>query len=408
VTGGAGFIGCNYVRYMLASDADVRIVNLDALTYAGSLDNLKDLPDKVNSVGREDALGYKVNGDQVNCATREYPLGEARDGALGYESRHTFVQGDICDRALVDRLLREHQVDTIVHFAAESHVDNSISGPEIFVQTNVMGTFTLLEAARQYWLVERQGRGVRSQGAGTSHQSPVTSHDSLRESFRFHHISTDEVYGTLSKDDPAFSEETPYAPNSPYSASKAGSDHLVRAYFHTYGLPVTTTNCSNNYGPYQHSEKLIPTIIRNCVNGSAIPVYGDGSNIRDWLYVEDHCSGIDAVIRKGKLGETYNIGGINEWANIDIVRCICSIMDELVVGNVSKSSGELWNKRVSSGGQVTSHKSLISFVTDRPGHDWRYAIDASKMGQTMDWKPAETFETGIRKTVEWYLDGSKT
>jgi dTDP-glucose 4,6-dehydratase len=405
VTGGAGFIGCNYVRYMLANDTDVRIVNLDKLTYAGSLDNLKDLPDKMNSVGREDALGYKVNG-------------EARDGALGYESRHTFVQGDICDRALVDRLLREHQVDTIVHFAAESHVDNSISGPEIFVQTNVMGTFTLLEAARQYWLVECQGRGVRSQESGSRYQSPVTSHDSLRESFRFHHISTDEVYGTLSKDDPAFTEETPYAPNSPYSASKAGSDHLVRAYFHTYGLPVTTTNCSNNYGPYQHSEKLIPTIIRNCVNGSAIPVYGDGSNIRDWLYVEDHCSGIDAVIRKGRLGEVYNIGGINEWANIDIVNCICSLMDEFMSdGRWEMGSG----KDAPHIAHLTPHKvnvkdregargyaSLISFVTDRPGHDWRYAIDASRMGQELDWKPAETFETGIRKTVEWYLDGSKT
>ncbi len=326
VTGGAGFIGCNYVRYMLESDADVKIVNLDKLTYAGSLENLKDLPD---------------------------------------ESRHVFVQGDICDRELIDRLLREHEVDTIVHFAAESHVDNSISGPEVFVKTNVLGTFTLLESARQYWIEE----------GGPGHKS-----------FRFHHISTDEVYGTLSKEDPAFTEVTPYAPNSPYSASKAGSDHLVRAYFHTYGLPVTTTNCSNNYGPYQHSEKLIPTIIRNCVNGSPIPVYGDGSNIRDWLYVEDHCSGIDTVIRRGYLGEVYNIGGINEWANIDIVRCICSLLDEFHTS------------------QHTPHASLISFVTDRPGHDWRYAIDASRMRQQLGWQPAETFETGIRKTVEWYLD----
>jgi len=337
VTGGAGFIGCNYVRYMLKNDPEVSIVNLDKLTYAGSLDNLTDLPD---------------------------------------ESRHVFVQGDICDRTLIDRLLREHEIDTIVHFAAESHVDNSISGPEIFVQTNVMGTFTLLEAARQYWMGQGQGAGV---GAGGAVQS----------SYRFHHISTDEVYGTLEQNDPAFSEETPYAPNSPYSASKAGSDHLVRAYFHTYGLPVTTTNCSNNYGPYQHSEKLIPTIIRNCVNGSLIPVYGDGSNIRDWLYVEDHCSGIDAVIRKGRLGGVYNIGGINEWANIDIVRCICSLLDEF------------------HSSQHTPHASLISFVTDRPGHDWRYAIDASKMRLELGWQPAETFETGIRKTVEWYLDGSK-
>jgi len=359
VTGGAGFIGCNYVRYMLAHDPGVRIVNLDKLTYAGSLENLADLPGKVNAGDcREGALGHKVNA------------GDGREGALGHESRHTFVQGDICDRDLVDRLLREHKIDTIVHFAAESHVDNSISGPEIFVQTNVMGTFTLLEAARQYWL----------------ENSVLSPQSSALSSFRFHHISTDEVYGTLSKDDPAFTESTPYAPNSPYSASKAGSDHLVRAYFHTYGLPVTTTNCSNNYGPYQHSEKLIPTIIRNCVSCSPIPVYGDGSNIRDWLYVEDHCSGIDAVIRKGKLGETYNIGGINEWANIDIVKCICSLMDEFR-------------------SPVTSHQSLISFVTDRAGHDWRYAIDASRMGNELGWQPAETFETGIRKTVEWYLEG---
>jgi len=330
VTGGAGFIGCNYVRYMLKNYSDVRIVNLDLLTYAGSLDNLKDLPS---------------------------------------ESRHTFVQGDICDRDLVDRLLREHEIDTIVHFAAESHVDNSILGPEIFVKTNVMGTFTLLDAARCYWIEEQP-----------SHISHLTS------DVRFHHISTDEVYGTLGKDDPAFSESTPYAPNSPYSASKAGSDHLARAYFHTYGLPVTTTNCSNNYGPYQHSEKLIPTIIRNCVNQTPIPVYGDGSNIRDWLYVEDHCSGIDAVIRKGTPGEVYNIGGINEWSNINIVRCICNLMDEL-----------------NDQSPVTSHESLISFVTDRPGHDWRYAIDAEKMGNELNWKPKETFETGIRKTVKWYL-----
>ena len=328
VTGGAGFIGCNYVRYMLVSDPDVRIVNLDLLTYAGSLDNLKDLPD---------------------------------------ESRHTFVQGDICDRELIDRLLREYEIDTIVHFAAESHVDNSISGPEVFVKTNVMGTFTLLDAGRQYWMNEKKLDASQ---------------------YRFHHISTDEVYGTLSADDPAFSETTPYAPNSPYSASKAGSDHLVRAYFHTYGMNVTTTNCSNNYGPYQHSEKLIPTIIRNCVNGTPIPVYGDGSNIRDWLYVEDHCSGIDAVIRRGRSGEVYNIGGINEWNNINIVKCICGLMDKANSDNAP-------------------HAGLISFVTDRPGHDWRYAIDATKMGKELKWKPAETFETGIRKTVEWYLGNSE-
>ncbi len=324
VTGGAGFIGSNFVRYLLNQYSDIHIVNLDLLTYAGSLDNLKNLPDA---------------------------------------SRHTFVQGDIVDRALLDRLLRDHQIDTIVHFAAESHVDNSISGPDVFVKTNVMGTFTLLEAARQYWQQE-QGWDERQ--------------------CHFHHISTDEVYGTLTKEDPAFTETTPYAPNSPYSASKAGSDHLVRAYYHTYGLPVTTTNCSNNYGPYQHNEKLIPTIIRNCLNQSPIPVYGDGSNIRDWLYVDDHCSGIDAVVRRGQLGGVYNIGGGNEWANINIVRHICQLLDEFRP-------------------QQAPHEQLISFVTDRAGHDWRYAIDAAKMQSELDWKPIETFETGIRKTVEWYL-----
>jgi len=352
VTGGAGFIGCNYVRYMLAHYSHVKIVNLDLLTYAGSMDNLKDLPDKVN--------------------------GEARDGALGYESRHTFIEGDIGDRTLIDRLLREYEVDTIVHFAAESHVDNSISGPEIFVKTNVLGTFTLLESARQYWQVEK---GLEPSEC------------------RFHHISTDEVYGTLEKYDPAFSESTPYAPNSPYSASKAGSDHLVRAYFHTYGLPVTTTNCSNNYGPYQHSEKLIPTIIRSCVHKSAIPVYGDGSNIRDWLYVEDHCSGIDAVVRKGHLGEVYNIGGCNEWTNIDIVKCVCALMDELKPLDVRR---EMQDNR-SDTPRLTSHADLITFVTDRAGHDWRYAIDAAKMNDDLGWRPAETFETGIRNTLAWYF-----
>ncbi len=383
VTGGAGFIGCNFVRYMLETDQNVRIVNLDVLTYAGSLDSLKDLPDKVNV-------------DQVDCETREYPL--------EHESRHVFIQGDICDRSLVEKLLREHEIDTIVHFAAESHVDNSIAGPEIFIQTNVMGTFTLLDAARNYWLEE---------GALTSHESLGECHEGQRISpggqgtihqrFRFHHISTDEVYGTLGADDPAFSETTPYAPNSPYSASKAGSDHLVRAYFHTYGLPVTTTNCSNNYGPYQHGEKFIPTVIRACLENKPIPVYGDGSNIRDWLFVTDHCSGIDAVIRKGEPGEVYNIGGINEWANIDICRLICKLMDEFHPLD-SKSLGECHEgQRISSGGQVTSHQSLITFVKDRPGHDWRYAIDAEKMGTELGWKPAETFETGIRKTVMWYL-----
>ncbi|HXH01786.1 MAG TPA: dTDP-glucose 4,6-dehydratase [Candidatus Competibacteraceae bacterium] len=324
VTGGAGFIGANFVRYWLASDPELRIVNLDLLTYAGSLDNLADLPDP---------------------------------------SRHVFVQGDIGNRALIDRLLREQRIDTIVHFAAESHVDRSIAGPAAFIQTNVVGTFTLLEAARQYWLNEL-------------HADPFD--------VRFHHISTDEVYGTLGRDDPPFSETTAYAPNSPYSASKAGSDHLVRAYHHTYGLPTTISNCSNNYGPYQHGEKFIPTIIRSCVREQPIPVYGDGSNIRDWLYVEDHCRGIDTVIRHGRLGENYNIGGCNEWANLAIVRHICTLMDR---------------RRPAA----APHERLIRFVTDRPGHDWRYAIDPRRMQEELGWRPAETFESGIEKTLDWYL-----
>ncbi len=322
VTGGAGFIGCNFVRHLLATDPDLHIFNLDLLTYAGSLDNLRELPDP---------------------------------------TRHTCVQGDICDRPLVDRLLGEHQIDTVVHFAAESHVDRSITGPAAFVQTNLVGTFTLLEAARIAWL---DGR--------------------TEDPCRFHHISTDEVYGTLQRDDPPFSETTPYAPNSPYSASKAGSDHLARAYFHTYGLPVVTTNCSNNYGPFQHGEKFIPTVIRSCLRQQPIPVYGDGSNIRDWLYVEDHCRGIEAVLRCGKLGETYNIGGCNEWANIDIVKRICAVLDQRCP-------------------EHAPHERLISFVTDRPGHDWRYAIAADKIDRELGWRPRETFETGIAKTVDWYL-----
>jgi dTDP-glucose 4,6-dehydratase len=323
VTGGAGFIGCNFVRQLLASDPYVRIITLDLLTYAGSLDNLRNLPDS---------------------------------------NRHVFIQGDICDRFLVDRLMREHRIDTIAHFAAESHVDRSITGPAAFVQTNLVGTFTLLEAARMAWLEEK-----------------------TVESCRFHHISTDEVYGTLNHDDPPFTETTSYAPNSPYSASKAGSDHLVRAYFHTYGLPVVTTNCSNNYGPFQHGEKFIPTVIRSCLLQKPIPVYGDGSNIRDWLYVEDHCRGIETVIRRGQLGETYNIGGCNEWANINITRLICQLLD-------------------ARHPEHAPHEHLITFVTDRPGHDWRYAIDASKMDQELGWQPLETFQTGIAKTVHWYLE----
>ena len=320
VTGGAGFIGSNYVRYMLANYPEVNILNLDKLTYAGSMDNLQGLADK---------------------------------------TLHHFVQGDICDRPLIAKLLEQQQIDTIVHFAAESHVDRSISGPSEFIQTNVIGTFTLLEAARTYW---QKTNSLNSQQC------------------RFHHISTDEVFGTLKLTDPAFTETTAYAPNSPYSASKAGSDHLVRAWHHTYGLPVTTSNCSNNYGPCQHPEKFIPIVIRACQQQKQIPIYGDGSNIRDWLYVDDHCSGIDAVVRRGVLGETYNIGGINEWANIDICRTICDLMDK-------------------QNPDAAPHRKLISFVTDRPGHDWRYAINAEKIAKQIGWKPQETFETGIAKTV---------
>ena len=328
VTGGAGFIGANYVRHLLAADPQIRIVNLDLLTYAGSLDNLADLPD---------------------------------------DGRHTFVHGDIADQPLVESVLRDHAIDTIVHFAAESHVDRSITGPGEFVRTNVVGTWTLLEAARQYWLSEQRLSAVDAQAQR-----------------RFHHISTDEVFGTLEPDDAAFSERTPYAPNSPYSSSKAGSDHLVRAYFHTYGLPVSTTHCSNNYGPYQHGEKFIPTVVRSCLEGADIPVYGNGSNIRDWLYVEDHCRAIEAVIGRGTVGETYNVGGCNEWTNIDIVALICALMDQ-------------------HRPDEAPHARLVTFVTDRPGHDWRYAINAAKMMRELQWRPIESFETGIAKTLEWLV-----
>ena len=323
VTGGAGFIGCNFVRYMLGNYADIQIVNLDKLTYAGSMDNLHNLPDP---------------------------------------SRHFFVQGDICDSALVADLLQQHNIDTIVHFAAESHVDRSLTGPAEFIRSNIMGTFCLLEATREYW----------------QHTNQLASGQC-----RFHHISTDEVFGTLSAGDPAFCEATAYAPNSPYSASKAGSDHLVRAWHHSYGLPVTTSNCSNNYGPYQNPEKFIPTVMRACQQQIAIPVYGDGSNIRDWLYVEDHCSAIDAVVRNGTIGATYNIGGNNEWTNLAICNTICGLMDRLNSENAP-------------------HKNLIEFVTDRPGHDWRYAIDSARITRELGWQPSETFESGIVKTLQWY------
>jgi dTDP-glucose 4,6-dehydratase len=328
ITGGAGFIGANFVHYLLKAEPEVHIVNLDALTYAGSLENLNGLPDP---------------------------------------ARHTFVHGDICDAEQVNHLMREHDIDTIVHFAAESHVDRSILGPAPFIQTNVIGTFTLLEAARQAWGSERSGK-------------------------RFHHVSTDEVFGSLSPDDPAFQEITPYDPRSPYSASKASSDHLVRAYFHTYDLPVTISNCSNNYGPYQFPEKLIPLVILNALQSKPLPIYGDGKQIRDWLYVIDHCEAIYRVLLDGKLGETYNIGGGNQPYNIDLVNEICAILDDL------QPFVPAHDKPAS-----VSYATLIIHVTDRPGHDRRYAMDISKIKAELGWKPRYDIESGLLETVEWYL-----
>ncbi len=327
VTGGAGFIGSNFIHYLLGSEPDVQVINLDALTYAGNLHNLEHLPDP---------------------------------------SRYVFVHGNICDAQLVADLFERYAVDTVVHFAAESHVDRSILGPAQFIQSNIIGTFTLLEAARTAWLAEK--------------------HD-LAAPLRFHHVSTDEVFGSLGPGDPPFSETTPYAPNSPYSASKASSDHLVRAYYHTYGLPVTITNCSNNYGPYQFPEKLIPLMILNALAGQPLPVYGDGQQVRDWLYVEDHCEAIWQVARRGRLGETYNIGGDNQPANLTVVRTICAILDELA----PRPDGQ-------------PYASQIQFVKDRPGHDRRYAMDIHKIKQELGWQPRESLETGLRKTVAWYLD----
>jgi dTDP-glucose 4,6-dehydratase len=326
ITGGAGFIGSNFVLDFLAQDSEL-VINLDKLTYAGNLDNL-----------------VSLQGD----------------------ARHLFVKGDIADVELVSRLLAEHKPRALINFAAESHVDRSIHGPGEFIETNIVGTFQLLESIRAYWT------GLE---------------EAAKSSFRFLHVSTDEVYGSLDKDQPAFQETHPYEPNSPYSASKAASDHLVRAYHHTYGLPVLTTNCSNNYGPYHFPEKLIPLVIHNALTGKALPVYGDGQQIRDWLYVKDHCIAIRRVLEAGTLGETYNIGGWNEKANLEVVHTLCAILDEL-------------QPRVD--GQ--SYKMQITFVKDRPGHDRRYAIDATKIERELGWKPAETFETGIRKTVQWYLD----
>jgi dTDP-glucose 4,6-dehydratase len=341
VTGAAGFIGANFVLDWLASSQEP-IINLDKLTYAGNLETLSSL-----------------QGD----------------------ARHVFVQGDIGDTELVNRLLAEHQPRAVLNFAAESHVDRSIHGPGDFIETNIVGTFRLLEAVRGYW-------GTLPVGAVSDREQAPSRSDTAptRNDFRFLHVSTDEVYGSLAKDDPAFSETHRYEPNSPYSASKAASDHLVRAWHHTYGLPVLTTNCSNNYGPYHFPEKLIPLMIVNALAGKPLPVYGDGMQIRDWLYVKDHCSAIRRVLEAGRLGETYNVGGWNEKPNIEIVKTVCALLDEL---------------RPRADGQPYAQQ--ISYVTDRPGHDRRYAIDAHKLEAELGWKPAETFETGIRKTVQWYL-----
>lgn len=324
VTGGAGFIGANFVLYWCDAYPDDRVVVLDALTYAGNRRNLASLEGRQN---------------------------------------FRFVQGDICDRALVDKLLQEENIDTIAHFAAESHVDRSILGPGAFVQTNVVGTFTLLDAFRQHWQNLSGKEGV------------------------FLHVSTDEVYGSLGPNDPAFTETTPYAPNSPYSASKAGSDHLVRAYHHTYGLPTIITNCSNNYGPYQFPEKLIPLMCINALIGKPLPVYGDGQNVRDWLFVIDHCRALDVVIHRGQPGETYNVGGNNEVKNIDLVKTLCQLMDELAADLPVRPCSD-----------------LITFVKDRPGHDRRYAINSTKLKTQLGWSPSVTVEEGLRKTVEWYLN----
>ena len=325
VTGGAGFIGSNFVLDWLATN-HTPVVNLDKLTYAGNLANL---------------------------------------ASIDNDPAHTFIQGDICDAALVATLLERHKPRAIVHFAAESHVDRSIHGPEAFLRTNIDGTFTLLQAARQHY---------------------ATLTGEARDSFRFLHVSTDEVYGTLAPNDPPFHEETPFAPNSPYAASKASSDHLVRAWVHTYGLPAIITNCSNNYGPFQFPEKLIPLMISNALQGKPLPVYGDGQQVRDWLFVLDHCCAIRTVLENGNIGETYNVGGNNQRANLDVVNTLCSLLDELVPNSPHKP-----------------HSQLIKYVQDRPGHDRRYAIDARKIQRDLNWFPQESFETGLRKTVEWYL-----
>ncbi|WP_055436211.1 dTDP-glucose 4,6-dehydratase [Lacinutrix algicola] len=331
ITGGAGFIGSNFIPYLLENNKFLKIVNLDKLTYAGDILNLEEVSNNSN---------------------------------------YTFVQGDICNRSLIESLFKKYNFQGVIHFAAESHVDNSIKNPGAFVDTNITGTFNLVDVAKQYWM-----------------DGPNQVKIEFKEA-RFHHISTDEVYGTLGEAG-LFTEETPYAPNSPYSASKAASDFIIRSYFHTYGMNVVTTNCSNNYGPKQHDEKLIPTIIRKAISGENIPIYGDGKNIRDWLYVLDHCKGIELVYKNGRIGETYNIGGRNERDNLHIVNTICEILDKV---QPSKNS----------------YKKQITFVTDRPGHDFRYAIDANKIERELSWRADENFESGIRKTIDWYLNKYNT
>lgn len=327
ITGGAGFIGSNFIPYYLERNQDIKIVNIDKLTYAASTNNL----DSVKN-----------------------------------NNRYTFVKGDICDRALIENVFDKYDFKGVIHFAAESHVDNSINKPAEFINTNILGTFNLLDVAKNHWM-----------------EAPNLAKPKYKNS-RFHHISTDEVYGTLGEKG-LFTEQTPYAPNSPYSASKASSDFIVRSYFHTYGMNVVTTNCSNNYGPNQHDEKLIPTIIRKALSGENIPIYGDGKNIRDWLYVKDHCIGINLVFNKGNKGETYNIGGKNEYNNLYIANTICDVLDEVRP-------------------KPNSYKNQITFVKDRPGHDYRYAIDATKIEKELNWQAQESFETGIRKTISWYMN----
>jgi dTDP-glucose 4,6-dehydratase len=327
VTGGAGFIGSNFIQYLLKTQEDVKVINLDLLTYAGSLENLVNLPSL---------------------------------------DRYEFIKGNICNQSLVEDILRRHKINIIVHFAAETHVDRSILAPQAFIQTNVLGTFSLLDASRKVWLDEKN--------------------ENVNQ-VRFHHISTDEVFGSLGEDSPAFEETSPYSPNSPYAASKAGSDHLVRAYSKTYGLPITITNCSNNYGPYQFPEKLIPLMVLNAMEGKPLPIYGDGKQVRDWLYVEDHCEALWQVLQQGRPGESYNLGGNNQPTNLEIVNEICAILDEL------KHSS-----------RYRPHASLKVFVSDRPGHDRRYAMNINKIGRELGWKPKHDLQEGLRKTVSWYLD----